>query len=362
MATYQFFIYSPNALPYDAGSGTFTFDPNYDHTSDRALLTIEDDDAFLDGDEKADEVGEDATQTGTAAKPDGTGIASGSIYAESFAVLEAPDGTLIWIDRIEIEGVHVGYSPSRELDPGVTYQFLNQTDIDNAPGGDFNADNRLTYSEYQAQSVSCFLSGTMLETEDGLMPIDWIGVGDRVRTLDHGWQTVRWRGHREFRYSPNMPRPIEIAKDAFGTGQPVEPIRVSPQHRVLLGGWETALFFGEAEVFVAAKHLTHLPGVTSFAPEPDHAYHHLLFDRHEVLMSDGILLESLFLGENITRMPTLPNLRLRAHLAADHGRIARRCLTALESRVLSAAIAVPVPLPQAEPQTQPFPLRFHHVA
>lgn len=192
-----------------------------------------------------------------------------------------------------------------------------------------------------AVSVPCFLSGTLVMTEDGLMPIDWVGVGDRVMTADHGLQTVRWRGHREFRYAPEMPAPIEIAAGALGPDTPRDVLRVAPQHRIAMGGAECELHFAEAEVFVAAEHLLGLPGVTAIAPDLDHAYHQLLFDRHEVLISDGVQIESLFLGEALDfLLPALPDGLIRS-MADGHAQTARMALDAVE-----AVILAPPPVPR----------------
>ncbi len=334
MATYDFYIYSGAALPFDPGSGTFTFDPNYDFTEDRVHLSVTDDDIYMDGDEKADEIGEDANQTAIATLPNGTQIASGQVYAEQYAVIQAPDGTQITIDRIEMDGVLIGYSPSQPLTPGMTYSYVDGNDVDNSLASQDGADTRLTYSQYQAQSVPCFVSGTMLLTRDGMTPVDWIGVGDDVWTQDHGWQKVRWRDLRHFEEGPHFPTPVEIAAGALGPGSPARAIRVSPQHRVVLSGPICVLHFGVEQVLVAAKHLLHWPGVNEVSMEADHAYQHLLFDRHEVLMSEGVATESLYLGEQIEVLRPGPPILMRRALAVGHRQTARLCLSAREARVL----------------------------
>lgn len=249
------------------------------------------------------------------------------------------------LDRIEINGVLVGYSPSQEMVPGQAYAFVSETIVDD--GGD-GSDTRMTYSQYLAQSVPCFVSGTLLETADGLLPIDWIGVGDRVRTADHGWQTVRWRGHREFRYAPNMPNPIEIAPNALGPGAPSEVLRLSPQHRIVLDGPQIQLLFGEEEVFVAAKHLLHLKGISAIRPDPDLAYHHLLFDQHEVLFSSAVRLESLFLGANAQTMDMLPSPEISPEMRLGHRQTARMCLTGREARLIAPEVKADI---QVRPTT-----------
>ncbi len=133
-----------------------------------------------------------------------------------------------------------------------------------------------------------------------------------------------------------MPAPIEIAAGALGPDCPAEALCVSPQHRILISGAVCELHFGEHEVLVAAKHLLGLPGVGVLVPDLDHAYHHLLFDRHEVLISDGVALESLFLADDVLGLlPALPASLAKA-LMAGHAQTARRCLLAYEATILAA--------------------------
>ena len=331
METFEFFVYAPTALTYDRSTDSFTFDAGYRHAEDRIKLTVRDDDKYMDGDEKADEIGEDSNQIGFAETVDGTGLAKGNIYAEQFAVLRAPDGTLIWVDRIEIEGTHVGYSPSQELEPGTTYELVMVNDIDNAPGGDASRDNRMTYDQYQAQSVPCFLTGTRLRTPRGLTPVEEISLGDRVKTRDHGWQVVRWCGQRAFRDAPEMPPPIEFTLPRESGNAP--PICLSPQHRILIKGSVCEHYFGESEVLVAEKHVLDWSCARKIHPPPDHAYHHLLLDRHELVEGDGVTMERLCLGDRNRLLVPGPPVLLRKALASGHRTTARLCLRAREAAI-----------------------------
>ncbi|SFJ09506.1 Hint domain-containing protein [Jannaschia pohangensis] len=331
MPTSQFYIYDAAALPYNASNGTFTFDPNYNFRDDRVLLEITDDDAFLDGDEKNNEVGEDANQTGTATRPDGTLVASGKIYGEEYAILRAPDGTTIYIDRIEIRGQHIGYSPSQPLQPGVTYTFIGGDDIDNSLLSRDGADTRMTYAEYEAQSVACFAPGTRIETAGGAVPVEWLRPGDQVVTLDGGPLPVRWVGGVG---APNAPA-FRIAAGAL-PGQPQgAALVVSPHHRLLLRSGLGEMMFGVSEVFAAARHLLGLPGVTLLHLPRTGRFHHLLLDRHCVVRANGIWTESLFLGDNSAALAGLsvPG-DLCCDLSAGHRRAARRCLRAAEAQAL----------------------------
>jgi hypothetical protein len=65
---------------------------------------------------------------------------------------------------------------------------------------------------------------------------------------------------------------------------------------MLLTGARADLLFGADEVLVRAEHLTHLPGI-ALAAETQVTYLHLLFDRHEVVLSDGTWSESFQPGD-----------------------------------------------------------------
>ena len=140
----------------------------------------------------------------------------------------------------------------------------------------------------------CFVVGTLIETERGMTPIQDIEVGDLVRTLDNGLQPVKWRGKRSVA-ALDKRAPIRFAKGAIGN---TRELLVSPQHKILVSGWRAELFFGEDEVLVAAAHLVNADTIHR-APRRHIDYHHLMFDRHEILLAEGIPAESFFPGEYI---------------------------------------------------------------
>lgn len=94
---------------------------------------------------------------------------------------------------------------------------------------------------------------------------------------------------------PNL-RPILIRKGALGAGSPARDLVVSPQHRILVRSRIAHRLFQDTEILVAAKHLVGLPGIQVTAPPEGVTYFHLLFDRHEIVMSNGAWSESLYTG------------------------------------------------------------------
>ncbi|MGI9394360.1 MAG: Hint domain-containing protein, partial [Boseongicola sp.] len=89
--------------------------------------------------------------------------------------------------------------------------------------------------------------------------------------------------------------PVVIEPDAFCHGEPLEPLSISPQHRVLVKSWQAELVCGEPDVLIAAKHLVDL-GLARQASPREMAggvrYWHLLFDQHEIVVSNGLPTES----------------------------------------------------------------------
>ena len=151
----------------------------------------------------------------------------------------------------------------------------------------------------------CVTRGTRIATPSGPVPVEDLRIGDKVLTADGRPEPIRWVGARrihedELARTPSL-RPVRIGAGAFGPGRPACDLRVSPQHRILVTGWRAQLFFGEDAVLAPAKGL-----VDDDRVQVDHAireveYFHLLFDRHEVILTEGLPTESFFPGTHSLR-------------------------------------------------------------
>lgn len=146
-------------------------------------------------------------------------------------------------------------------------------------------------------TVPCFVAGTLIDTKDGKRPIESLQPGDLVKTKDDGFQPLRWIGTRTVAAEGDM-APIEFKANALGRHK---KIRFSPEHRILIQDAIAEILFGEAEVLVAAKNLVN-----------DHSIHrctggqvtyvHLMFDRHQVIFSEGMASESFLPGPQTTSL------------------------------------------------------------
>ena len=150
--------------------------------------------------------------------------------------------------------------------------------------------------------VPCFTPGTAIATPKGERLVEELKVGDKIITRDNGIQEIRWIGSRtltghELARAPQL-RPILIQKGSLGENLPEHDMLVSPQHRLLLQGNRTQLYFEEREVLAAARHLTEMPGVDEVGTLGV-TYVHFMFDQHEVVLSNGAWTESFQPGAGV---------------------------------------------------------------
>ncbi|MDA8587046.1 Hint domain-containing protein [Rhodobacteraceae bacterium] len=201
-------------------------------------------------------------------------------------------------------------------------------------GGTFTYLNIQTVT---TEPLPCFAVGTRIKTDRGEVLVETITAGDMVETKDHGLQPVRFIGQRTVAGKGRF-APIAFAPGAIGNTQ---QLLLSPQHRVLVNHWRAELLFGNSEVLSPAKHLINGDTIKT-APVDEVTYVHLLFDHHEIILSDGAWTESFHPGEASldgfgaeTREEILtlfPELADPAYCKRLHS--ARLCLKAFEAKTL----------------------------
>ncbi|MGH1576756.1 Hint domain-containing protein [Planktotalea sp.] len=185
--------------------------------------------------------------------------------------------------------------------------------------------------------VPCFVAGTLIETKEGRMPVEVLEAGDLILTRDHGYQPLRWVGQRSVAATGKM-APVEISANTFGTHS---TLRVSPLHRILLQNEMAELLFGESEVLVAAKELVNDQTVR-IKEGGDVCYVHLLFDQHQIVISNGLESESFLPGGQITNLfeeEAIAEIctlfpELNPHTGEGYSASARRILRKYEAELL----------------------------
>lgn len=158
----------------------------------------------------------------------------------------------------------------------------------------YRDDSALSFAQI-ARIIPCFTAHTLIATPDGERPAQALRPGDKVLTRDNGFQPITWAGRKQMTMR-GLPltadmRPIRIRKGAFGANCPERDMVVSPNHRMLIIDKSMSATAGETEVLLAAKHMTHLPGVAPLRL-PQVTYIHFMCAQHEIVFSDGTWTET----------------------------------------------------------------------
>ncbi|MEM6618841.1 MAG: Hint domain-containing protein [Pseudomonadota bacterium] len=255
----------------------------------------------------------------------------------------ADDGSQLNNDFIDLNAFYTNLAEMRIdlADDQVLNQSVGDYSDNAALGGSLSltgiSGSDLTFD---TTNVACFAEGTAIETDRGPRRIETLGAGDLVWTLDAGYEPVL--------------AVISQTVDGYGALAPVvfapgilgnaAALAVSPNHRMVIGGWRAEMLHGEPELLCAAKHLVDDRHVRR-DPRPQVTYYHLLFASHQIVRAEGALSESYDLlhaastpGE--PEGPTLLELRaifpdLDARVAA-FGPLARPELRSFEGAVLAA--------------------------
>lgn len=205
-----------------------------------------------------------------------------------------------------------------DIDPNIIKNPLQWLRADQADDGVLNntfagwdANNTLTIQNggvavagseltYDTTNVVCFARGTRIKTINGEIPVEELSQGDRVLTVDNGYQPIRWIGSKTFSSAQlaehKKLRSVRIRADALGKGFPETDLLVSQQHRILIcSKIAQRMFDGSSEVLVAAKHLVLIDGI-DIVESDGVEYYHFLFDDHQIVFSNGARTESMYTG------------------------------------------------------------------
>ncbi len=224
------------------------------------------------------------------------------IEAEYVIVLQAPDGKTYTAVGVNVN--EPGTSPTYATVEGLAFIGarppadvpLRVISAREGPGSQGQA--AVPAANYYVPP--CFTPGVLIRTEAGPRPVESLRPGDAVWTVDGGMRPLRQVLCRRFgagdlAADPAL-RPVVIRAEALGPGRPSRDLRVSPQHRVLVTGWRSALMAGAEEVLVPARSLIDGVRVTVDETAEEVTYLHLVFDRHEIVESEGLLSESYLPG------------------------------------------------------------------
>lgn len=194
--------------------------------------------------------------------------------------------------------------------------------------------------------ILCFCEDTLIDTPLGPRRITDLQSSDMVLTQDAGPQPIAMICETTCEAPPPDLRPVVIKANAIAPGVPLTDLRVSPQHRILMRGWQTQLLFGEEELLVPAKALINDQTILTAPPVEKVRYFHLGLERHHLVRAHGLVSETLHAGHvsasGISGAARAEMFRLFPDLRTmpdAWGPTARPCVTVQDGRALGHSLS-----------------------
>lgn len=212
-----------------------------------------------------------------------------SINVYNDTIITYTDGTTATISAVIFQTQDLNLYLAPEAAANADQVALEAKPIQSITVGTAVVQNSNLGANRQANEVAlCFSRGTRILTPGGYRMIETLKAGDWVQTVDNGAQRLEWVGGRDwtisdFERAPSL-LPVRLSAGHFGLERDV---LVSQQHCVAMGG-----------SLVRAKHLAELrgPGARIARGARGVSYRHLMCDRHQVLIADGMESESFYPG------------------------------------------------------------------
>ncbi|WP_299648204.1 Hint domain-containing protein [uncultured Tateyamaria sp.] len=322
-------------------NGPFSLPGNAQATLAAAATTIdinvEDDDMEFDDGFQDDPGGTPLNQIlrddidTTNADGDAVQVGAGAVLEVEFTLTATPVGGGPPIDLLfvaagpgENQGDLTLVVSTAPLVPGTTYDIEFKNDGGGTPYGE----------------IVCFVRGTLIRTPNGDVPVERLGIGDRVLTLDGGAQRITWAAQRMILFPQGDDLPVWIASDTFGSGQPHTRTGVSPRHCLFRRDPAFHMMFDTTEVLMAARDCVDGANIVQDNGQKAVEYFHFMFDAHALVWANGMLAESFYPGP-VARQSLDP--------------MARGRLVALYPKL--ANDAAPAPFPRARRRVRGYELR-----
>lgn len=151
------------------------------------------------------------------------------------------------------------------------------------------------------EAVAAFAHGAQIPTERGLVAVEDLLPGDRVRTVDRGFRTLLWRGATTLvadvpGQPPEMGRLTRISADALGIARPMHDLVLGPMANLVRHGAAIERLTGRRAAAIPARDLIDGMGVVELTPPSAVQVFHLGFERHERILANGVEVESYHPG------------------------------------------------------------------
>ncbi|MGK7888501.1 MAG: Hint domain-containing protein [Leptolyngbyaceae cyanobacterium] len=133
--------------------------------------------------------------------------------------------------------------------------------------------------------VECFLAGTRILSDRGLIPVEDLAIGDLVLTSEGNAEPIKWIGRQtvvpQRAKNPLRSHPILIKAGALGETLPHHDLYVSPDHALRVEG-----------LLINAGALVNHRSILKTTPTQPFTYYHVELHRHALLVAEGVAAES----------------------------------------------------------------------
>ncbi len=128
----------------------------------------------------------------------------------------------------------------------------------------------------------CFLSGTLIATPRGNVPVEYLAIGDQVTTADGRSVPIKWIGVQKLKnnmFTHHSKAPVCISAGALGDGLPQDGLYISSDHGLILDGM----------VVNAGALVNHTTiRFVSMAEMPaEFTYYHIETEAHDEILANG---------------------------------------------------------------------------
>jgi len=171
-----------------------------------------------------------------------------------------------------------------------------------------------TTPTFGTANPECFLTGTLIATDEGECLVETLKVGDLVQTTSGRPEHIKWVGvqvHDHQNVHPFRSYPIQIKAGALGDNLPTRDLYVTPDHALLVDG-----------VLANAGALTNGISIVQVKPEEEtFTYYHIELEHHTLLLAEGVPAES-FIPQNVEGRDKFDNIEEFAELYPEGGSLA----------------------------------------
>jgi hypothetical protein len=189
-------------------------------------------------------------------------------------------------DAIQLAGVTDGVSA--EIVNGNTLHIDRSGDppvnLALDPSVDYTGDRYAVSSDGVVSKTPCFLTGTLIRTENGDIAVQDLSVGDRVVTLSGRSRPITWIGTGRVPVTParrSAATPIIVCKGALADNVPHQDLHITQGHALFLDS-----------VLIPVEFLVNHRTILWNDHQRTVSFYHIELGTHDVLLANGAPAES----------------------------------------------------------------------